>query len=732
MAGQDFGHHLGLPRALSGLPLTPLMREYDTLAAAQRTAGLRHVGEVLRAGPGGLRVLDGLYVPTGPRGRRRVDAVLLEVLAESSGPAVAPLAAQLATLHRADPQAPRRVVLYQLINLLQDHPVHRRAALAAESGIHPTEVAGLVAAARLRPRLDGRQRDAAESLADARAQGRLHRLCALLDRLPPNGGDPALAALRTDAAERLRATEDALRAAEEAEARDDRDEASAAYLRALCDAADDLRALDGLIRVHGRNSGLGAELHAYHVELSWEDRRDTPGEWQLLRLRRNEREEPSVRSVLGASTATAGTVRDTDAEPGATVRYAALPLRNGRVDGPPLVSRPLVVAPEVEDPVFRDGPGRIDCSWRRPAGATGVTVEHTGPDGRTARLAVGEHGFTATGLPAGEHGFRLVCHYATADGRTVSSPGVDATATVHLWPEPVGALTAGPAGEAVRFTWTGARDAEVRLVKWPDGAPAAGTELRTDDLPPALDWPETAGALRPPPGTYTEVAAVAVRGARALAGPAVGVEAVRPVPGLAAHRLPGGEARIVLDWPGDAPLLVVGWQPVGSADGRERTVTAHAYRRGGLQLPVGRGAVRVRAVSVPRVPGAVVVVPDTAEVLVPPDAAVSYQLVRVPRRLFGRQRTTLLRVTLSAPGGLAQAPEFVCVARSGTLLPRNASDGTTVLRISGPELTRLGSLEKELPATPCAAPYFLRGFLLGEHAASVRLEEPPLASLVVR
>ncbi|MEU6588214.1 hypothetical protein ABZ923_03105 [Streptomyces sp. NPDC046881] len=731
MAGREFGHHLGLPRALSGLPLSPLVPGYGTLVAAQHAAGLRHLGEVLGAGPGGLRVLDGLYVPAGARGRRRVDAPLLEGLAGSSGPALAPLAARLAELHRADPQAPRRIVLYQLINLLQEQPEHQRAACAARWGVHQDEAAGLLAAARIRPALDRRQRDAAESLADARAQGRLHRLRALLDRLPAHGADPALTAVRTEAADGLRAAEDALRAGRRAEERGDREAASAGYLAALRAACDDRRALRGLVRVHGRRPALGTELHADHVALSWQEPRPAPGEWRLLRLYRDGGGRPAVRAVPGAATAGAGTARDPDAEPGTTVRYAALPLRDGRPDGPPLVSRPLLVAPEVERPVLTDGPERIDCTWHRPPGAADVTVEHTGPDGHAGRLAVRADGFTARGLPAGDHAFRVVCHYRTADGRTVSSPGLRTTATVHPWPQPVRTLTARPAEGAVRFDWTGAEDAEVRLVTWPGGAPRPGTELRADELPPPLDWPGPADALCPPPGTYTEVAAVAVRGDRALAGPAVGVEAVRPVPGLAAHRLPDGQARIVLDWPEDVGHLVVGWTPVGSAGGGERTVTAHAYRRGGLRLPVGPGAVRVRAASVPRVPGAVAVVPGTAEVLVPADATVSYQLVRAQRRLLGRGRPRL-RVVLTAPGGLAQAPEFVCVARGGTLRPRNAADGTTLLRIPGPELARHGSLERELPPAPCPAPYTLRCFLLGEHAASVRLEEPSLASLVVR
>jgi hypothetical protein len=81
---------------------------------------------------------------------------------------------------------------------------------------------------------------------------------------------------------------------------------------------------------------------------------------------------------------------------------------------------------------------------------------------------------------------------------------------------------------------------------------------------------------------------------------------------------------------------------------------------------------------------------------------------------------------------LPEAPEFVCVARSGTLRPRSAADGTTLLRIAGTDLARHGTVEQELPAAPCPAPYTLRGFLLGEHADAVRLEEPSPATLVVR
>ncbi|MEV0481118.1 hypothetical protein AB0I69_11000 [Streptomyces sp. NPDC050508] len=721
MAGRDFGHHLGLPRALSGLPLSPLVASYGKLLAAQHGLGLRHLGEVLMPpGAGGLGVLDGVYVPSGARGRRRVDLPFLEDLARAPTPTAA-LAGLLAEVHRSDPQAVRRVLLYQLIGLLQDRPVAERPHLAAQLGVHADELAGLVAAARLRPALDKRRRHAAESVAGAWEQHRLHRVRTLLERLPEGADDPALRSLRAESAARFAVVDGALLAARRAE--DDRDAETAGeeYLRALREVADDRRALRGLVRVRrpraAERAPLRAELGLDHVELTW-DEDDAGRDWRLLCLHRDEQGAPTVREV---------SARDEALVLGSPVRYAALPLRDGLVDGPPLVSHQLLVTPEVGGLSVTDGPERIEGSWERPPGATDVTVERTGPDGTVEQLSCRQDGFTAKGLPTGSHGIRVVCHYRAPDGQPVTSPGVRATRTVHPWPSPVRTLTAQPEGDAVRFAWTGAEDADVRLVEWPGEAPAPGVELRTRELPAGLGWPERDGARRPPPGLHVRVAAVAVLGERALAGPTVEVEVLRPVTGLAARRLPGGEAEVTVDWPDDTGHLRVSW------DTGERSVTAHAYRRGGLRLSVGPQAVRIRAAAAPQVPGAVVVAPDAAEALLPPDTAIGYQLVRAPRRLLGRGRT-LLRVTLSAPegGDGRDAPEFVCVARSGTLRPRSAADGTTLLRIPGTDLLRLGTVEQELPAAPCPAPYTLRGFLLGEHAASVRLEEPSPATLVVR
>ncbi|MFH8466129.1 hypothetical protein [Streptomyces sp. NPDC017991] len=759
VAGLEFGHHLGLPQALSALPLSPLTPGYAHLLATQRAAGLRHLGELF--GPGaGLRVLDGLFVPVGARGQRRVDHALLAGLGRGAGPK-ATLANALAELHRQDPQALRRVVLYQLIELLQDHPRGQHPDTARALGIHAEEAAGLAAAVRVRPVLDKAQRAAAESLADAWAEHRLRRARKLLERLPPTGRDPSLGALRTTLSRRLGHADAALAAARTAERAGDTEAATEEYLRTLRLAADDRKALFSLVRIHrprheDRAERLRCELRPESVALAWDV--TEPGiTWRILRLRRTGRGSTEVREVRQVPSDAGGACGTEDrAVPlGSVVRYVALPVREGRVDGVPLVARELPVTPEVSDLVLTDGRGRIDGTWRTPPGATEVTVEHTGPDGPTGPLPCEGDRFTATGLRPGPHRFRIVCHYRTPEGQTATSPGIGATRTAHRWPEPVRTLTATAEGEAIRFAWTGGEGAEdgvheegtdVRLVCWPGEAPSSGAELATAGLPDPLPWArphDGEPVLCPPPGTHAEVAAVAVLGERAVAGPTVTVEAPVAVTGLSARRQADGQVQVVLDWPDGTGLLIVSWTENG---GRtvEQAVAAHQYRRQGLRLPAGRGGVRVRAVPAPRASGSVVALPSAAETVLPPDTSVAYRLVPAPRRMLRRGKP-LIRVTLSSPDlspgsspeetepqSAERLPEFVCVARSGTLRPRGPADGTTVLRIAGAELLELRTVEHELDPVPCPVPYTLRGFLLGAHATSVRLEEPSPATLVVR
>ncbi|NXY96480.1 hypothetical protein HYE82_19205 [Streptomyces sp. BR123] len=964
--GAGFGHALGLSRALTGLPVAPLVERYGELAAAQQGLGIGHLGELLVPPGGRLRVLDGIFAVEGPGRRRHVGAAVLRgPVAARAGSGAAALVERLAGIQERDPAALRRILLYQLVQLLHDHPRGDRPETAAALGIDPAEAAALVRAAAGRARLDAAGRAAAESLEDAWSQGRIRAAALCAAALPPAGGDRLLADRLTGIATRVRDVDALLDEARDCEDRGDLEEAAARYGRAARLAWDCPRAVRGLVRTHTptygrltatlRPAGAGVELR--HLPSDDEtagpagppdaetaavgttgpagtagpaDREsagpagrsgaagipvgggataagnaDTEtaavgttgspaGEpagtsgptggnpagtagaggagWRIVRLVRGEPLTVPLTEIPGDPVT--GPVTDPEAPLGRQVRYVALPRdtpppdpgpaaraagtgavgsagRGTRVrghapatpggaagspaaaagpvsghgstatgpgspvrgddgaagDAGVLVSAVLLVAPEVEGLVLADGRARIEASWLRPAGAVGVEVTVTGPDGRTVPHGSVIPGFTAAGsataghpasgsassgaagspgpaaadgavtygpgrgtadvgvgdaeqraggidasvgggdggegvrfggVAVGAHAVRVRARYAGPRG-DVLSLGVEGEVTVHAWPEPVVALGARARdGGGLRLRWTGGAGADVRIVQWPGEAPAEGAELAADGLPPALPWVDAAGAADPPPGTLATVSAVAVLGARALAGPSTAVEAPRPVAGLTAHRTSAGRARIAFEWPDDAGRVVVATTtPEAGGEAVEHPVVRAVFLREGLELPVGPGAVRITAYAAPRSSLATVAAPgDAGQFLLPADVAIAYRVLPGQRRML-RRGPAVLRVTLLAPGGDPGAglPDFVLVAGAGggAARPRRPADGAELCRVTGSELAAAGTVEREIvPHPPAAGPYAVRGFLLGGRAASVRLDEPSLTSLVVR
>ncbi|WP_096212305.1 hypothetical protein [Streptomyces sp. 2323.1] len=739
MVGLEFGHRLGLPAALSGLPLSPLVPRYQELVVHQRTLGLRHFGEVLIPHGGSLRVLDGVYVRRAARSWRRVDTEELRRLqADRAGAEV--LLRRLAELHGRNPMALRQVLLYQLIEILQHHPQGGRTATAVSLGIDPGEAAALVHAARVRLRLDPRQRTAAEDLEDAWERGRLRRAARLAAELPTDGGqDPYLERRLACIAARVRETDAVLDSARQFEREGEAEAAGDRYLHAIRLAGDCPRAIRGLIHTSrpagGSPSGLSVDLTAESVTLAWPV--DTGHvSWRIIRLTRGTEQRPASLTEINGQTED-GAALDHQPPVGHEVRYAVFPLGDGVIAGPPLVSRALLVAPEVSGLRTADGRARVEATWAQPPKAVGVSVELTGPDGRTSEVDAPHCGFTAHGLRTGEHHLRVSCRYLTVDGSEVKSPGVRARVTVHPWPSPVLQLTAMAQAGCVRFSWTGGEGADVRLVEWPGDAPAPGTELPgpLSKLPASLPWKQASAGLVPPPGTIARVTAVAVLGERAVAGPGVRVEAPAPATALTVERIGEGLARVFFEWPKNVRQVTVVREQDDHCD--EHRVTRTVFLREGLHIPVGPTEAHIRAIPTARTANATVVSPACAEAVLPADIAIAYCVRSSARRPLRRKPSTV-RVTLSSPPGqpATDLPEFVLVARNDDarcpVRPRHPADGTTVLRLSGEELHRAGTIEREIAAGACRTPYALRGFLLGGRAASIRLEEPSPTTLVVR
>ncbi|MFE2147849.1 hypothetical protein ACFXA3_40045, partial [Streptomyces sp. NPDC059456] len=132
---------------------------------------------------GRFRVLDGIFAVEGPGRRRHVGAEALRALRAAPGNAgtgagapaagAAALLERLTALQERDPAALRRILLYQLVRLLHDHPRGDLPETATGFGVAPDEAAALVHAAAASPRLDPVQRAAAEGLEDAWLAGRV-------------------------------------------------------------------------------------------------------------------------------------------------------------------------------------------------------------------------------------------------------------------------------------------------------------------------------------------------------------------------------------------------------------------------------------------------------------------------------------------------------------------------------------------------------------------------------
>ncbi|MFC7979322.1 hypothetical protein ACFUT3_29330 [Streptomyces cinereoruber] len=777
---------MGLPHALGPLPLAPLAPEYGELMVRQEGLRFSHFGEAVTGEGEILSFVDGLFLCTGHR-RRHVDAARLRGLAVSD-PSRAALLGLLADVQERDPALLRRVLLHQLIPLLRGGAGQHGASL---SGVDPAETAVLAQAVRTVPVLDARQRKAAEALGRLWQQRRLRAVGRALDTLGTAvvHADPALTALASRLARRLDRCDRSLAAARAARAPET---AGAHYLAALGVAADDDTATRGLIllerpRPH-EDALLTVRLTGDRVRLSWPVP-DGAGR-RLVRLTRGT-DRPTVVPLSASGSGSGSGSRETAVDQGplrgTLVRYAVFPTRDGVPHALPLVSQPLLIAPDVEDLTVTDGPARLTARWTRPPRTGRVTVtlhdraagSGSGSGSGSSGSVVARHDVddrtdthTFTGLPPGVYAVRVVCHHTSPEGEDVESVGVRVEGAVHPWPEALTSLTAEADPEGgVRFTGRGAEGAEVRLVAWDDpaGAPPPGTGLRTDALPAPLPW-AAYGASRPaePPSAFSGlVVGVAVLGERALTGPAVRLDVPAPVLGLRALRESGGHVRLVFDWPADAGSVEASWERQGV---RERVrVSRSRFLREGLRLPVGPAPARidVRAASrhepapvtpapvsgppasglpasgspAPGAPGpdgaprTVVVRRASASLVLPGDVAVSYRLVVHRRGLTRKAVSAEVEVTVTGADHSSPLPDFVLVRRGGdaaSARPRHQEDGDVLVRLTGADLAASPRATRELPLGLLRPPYALRAFLTGEHAASARLEEPALSTLVVR
>ncbi|MFE5855585.1 hypothetical protein ACFQ61_20545 [Streptomyces sp. NPDC056500] len=747
---QHFGHLLGLPAAVPALPAAPLVPRFAELHAHQRGLRLRHAADALfpdtPVGSRRFRVLDGLHRPERGRHWRAVNRRTLNEtrdvwfgLPGIDRSSVSALFARYDQALAADPMALRRIVLYELTVLLQQHPRGCAPEAAREFGVDPDECEALAFAVRQRPRLTAEGREAAEYIVDAWHLGELRRAHTHATRIGDTGGDQRLDALIRKITQRRAAALASLTEADRLERSGRLADAGALRLRAARTAVDENAPVTALLRTPHDGPRIRARIRPDAVDLEWSGH--TTGPYRLVRA-------SSRRWTVLVPTLDATAFTDDTAPLGERVHYAVLPLEgptDPRIRELPLHSAPVLFAPDIDEPHITDARARITAAWQPPPRASDTIVaRHPGGHPVTSTL----DGFTDGDLAPGDYHYTICCHYRTASGEDGLSPGITLSATVHPWPDPITSLDAAPAGGggSVNAVWSGGGGSEVRLLDLPSRTLAEGTDLLIDELPPhrivaSAPAAHESTALRPPRGTRARLTAVSVLDGRVRIGPSIQLELPAPVERLTVRREAPDQVHVAFDWPGDAARVQVSWEQYGHQ--HQQIVTKSAYLTGGgLRLEVGTAAVRFRAEAVVLADADVVIPAGAgATVELPPYRAISYELLK-PGWRAGSRRRVVLRAEYPNRSDPTKGdlPEFVLVARAGGTKklppprPRNPADGVTVLRLSGVEIGDGDPVQREidLAATGESAPYTLRAFLLGPHADSTRLKEPPHERLVVR
>jgi hypothetical protein len=759
------------------MPLFPGRADYPHWAAELRGLGARHTAEALApdtAGPG-FKVLDGVWFRSRGMRWQRLDRPYVAAWRRGRGQAAGAFADRVDAALAADPMAVRRIALYELAVLLQAYAPGERAAAAQELGVDAAEAAALAGSVTAALPPQGLDQDAAENIQAAWERGRLTLAGDLADRLSGATADPSLRRLLADVAAARGATDALLAEGHRLLAAGRHAPAARRYLRAALLVGDDPRPITGLLRT-ARNTGtLRLVQDGDGVRLEWPDTddcsedtvpwdgigrgEDDPGPARTppvpgvrrFHVVRYAEGRPEQRIRIGVAPDGRG-LRDPDPPPGARVCYAALPVRAGRVAGPPLTGGPWLIAPETAALSLTVDRTTVTATWRLPRDAVTVRVTRLAEPPATqaapeapaaARTPVDvpcdADGFADAGLGPGCYTYHLSCVYRAPDDALVTSPGLRQTVTVEEWPVPVTALTGRADGEKAEIGWDTPARGTVRLLLRPLSQPplTSGDDACAllPELSAALSADGRTARLTVPPGPPVRVTAVTVLGRRAVAGPSLVVHTPPPVGALSAQRPAPGRLQVSFDWPDGVGTVVVRLDQEHRIV--ERRLTRSSYLRDGLHLTAADTSCTV-SVRTPPDDAAQVVLGACPQVTLPPQYRVTYHLLR-PGLRVGARRTLEVRAVPPTPQAPANGdagepvgcPDFLLAGRA-ELPPLRPDQGREEIRLAGALLASGEPVRMRLDLSDRPRPYRLRGFLLGRHAPAARLDHPAPDSLVVR
>jgi hypothetical protein len=735
----------------SPFPEHPGLTAYAELAGSLQLLNCTHIAEFVLAGqPPPFRVLDGVFVKSGPFYWRRADSSYLEQIRldwnrnpDRRRRAAADHVIDLLQHAMAEnPQALRQLALFQIRKLLPapGGPELPRGLLRdkiLELGVADDEADQLAVAVA-----DARDAPAPGTVVQviaARQSRQLRRAARLAKSLEPASRDHVLLAFLDAIRADSRRAEDLITAGGRLRDSGDLEAAAACYLRAASLAADEPRIAEGLRQCPPPPPrGLTAEVAGHRINLSWQPSLASAG---TITYRVTRDSEPVAEVANGPQT----TAVDADPPKGSAISYRVVAVREARVESVAAVTARMRLTPDVADLVVTEQRGRVVARWQVPPQVAEVCVtKHSdAADAPGERIAVRPDRtcFVDDSVTGGTtYLYRVTCGYRDLDGSMAWSSGRVVTVSASRWPDLVRSLqaTAGPRGDTVRLQWLSPGTGEILIVLGPSEMPPEGTELATSDAGTlgAVTWRGDAAPLGTPMECEIPVhgagvhhlAVVTALDQRAVAGTTRVIDVLDGFQGLYARRA-GEGIELKWAWPASssATLATVRWDCTGEEEdgGSALRVSRDSYRRRGVTIPARGCGYRLTVSPLSTIDGSLSLGPPATDEL-EPQYDLAYEVLRT-RRVVRTGRVATLRVAK-----LPTAPlEFLLVARPGTLRPTRIAQGTVVLRVSAAAIDEGAAVEHRIDLSAMRPPYYLLGFLTGPAASQFRLVHPARGQLLV-
>jgi hypothetical protein len=424
--------------------------------------------------------------------------------------------------------------------------------------------------------------------------------------------------------------------------------------------------------------------------------------------------------------------------PGEILYYSVFAARGGDVWSAGTVApEPVVVLPEVREPVLETREGSVLGSWRLPLGAADVVVtcrpdELGEASAQEWPIASTRVGFLDAQVTAAiRYRYRIHTVYLGSDGQRRVSSGVVRRVTPETPMDPVAGLGVDiVAGDDPRLVlaWTTPARGSVTIYRHHQPPPwRPGTAVPLDELS-RHGRPVSATTEAGTDGTSRITAdhqdgrsfftAVTVGKDRGLVGPTVSVASASPVGRLRASRS-GTRGRLQWDWPEGAHRCRISWttDPETAGSGQFAECGQRQYHDdGGFEIEVDERPTTVSVVTVRRDADGEIVSPPVTVTVPGQEVTVGYSFQRRSPWTPWRPTRLLLRADRSC-----RIPPLTVVRSPGRVLPLRAESGTPILRLPELDLSPSAPFSVTVPEPAGTGESRLACFFAGSAPAGITL-----------